>query len=839
MRFTFGGSVADYSVRAATVSGTTNLAQFASATFTWWTAQTGGIQHTDLLDMDGDPLSSVVSDAFGNVPQFKAPDEVIEMWGSADGGTRILFLAVDIGKELKTRVAANTTAIANIAAGESAIDSVARTAATVAQAAADTAQDRADDAYTLAEAANSSAVVDQTARDSAATANATANEAAADANAAQIAAGAAQATANQALADVNDHGALAGLDDDDHPQYHTDARGDARYPTKAELAAAGVSAPTVSTVMRRDAAGRAQVVAPSAAGDIATKGYVDGAGTSLPTASAIARRDASGRLRAVDPVDPADVATRGWVLAQDFGSGAAPVPFAPMSYGGDLTIQANPDYWYKNTSGGVQTITGLDAQLDVAPTGSGVTFRLYVDGTGIVGDACIVAAAATGGTVTFGTPYSLAAGARVGIIVTAVGATTPGSRAVVQLLGDPAPGGGSGTGLEIRDEGTVLGTVTKLNFAGTGVAASVASGVGTVTISGGGGGGSGGIVTVGMPGSGATFIVDNTAGANIAIQAALAAVGKRGAIKQLPGIYQWKAPVVMQREQVIEGPGGQAAYNIAAVGWAGEAMIMNNFAELDSVRHRVYGLALDAANRAPRCTYFGINGTPTVWSPDPAPDFDTLFLTSSTGNLMDFGGSYSGSMREARIHNCRFQHGGGWSVNLNASDAVISHCTSQGSDGGGYNLAQGNIRSIGNKAYSTGVVGAPRPGFRIGTSGTVSGCEAQDTYGNGFELWGPDIQIDGCVADSTGDGVTSTQSCGFWVSSGALAPTIRGKAYHRNGRGAIWKAAGAGQRHSIGFQTNGTMQKVLASIGTGNFAGAPWVSAKYQVEGPNSSVVVI
>ncbi len=28
---------------------------------------------------------------------------------------------------------------------------------------------------------------------------------------------------------VTDHGALSGLGDDDHPQYHTDARGDARY----------------------------------------------------------------------------------------------------------------------------------------------------------------------------------------------------------------------------------------------------------------------------------------------------------------------------------------------------------------------------------------------------------------------------------------------------------------------------------------------------------------------------------------------------------------------------------------------------------------------------------
>lgn len=33
-------------------------------------------------------------------------------------------------------------------------------------------------------------------------------------------------------AGVTDHGALSGLNEDDHPQYHTDARGDARYYTK-------------------------------------------------------------------------------------------------------------------------------------------------------------------------------------------------------------------------------------------------------------------------------------------------------------------------------------------------------------------------------------------------------------------------------------------------------------------------------------------------------------------------------------------------------------------------------------------------------------------------------
>jgi len=34
---------------------------------------------------------------------------------------------------------------------------------------------------------------------------------------------------------VSDHGALTGLGDDDHPQYHNDARGDARYYTQTQI----------------------------------------------------------------------------------------------------------------------------------------------------------------------------------------------------------------------------------------------------------------------------------------------------------------------------------------------------------------------------------------------------------------------------------------------------------------------------------------------------------------------------------------------------------------------------------------------------------------------------
>lgn len=61
----------------------------------------------------------------------------------------------------------------------------------------------------------------------------------------------------------------------------------------------GVSAPTPSTLMQRDAAGRAQVVSPSVAADIATKNYVDTTAVLASTkgvANGVAALDSSGNV---------------------------------------------------------------------------------------------------------------------------------------------------------------------------------------------------------------------------------------------------------------------------------------------------------------------------------------------------------------------------------------------------------------------------------------------------------------------------------------------------------------------------------------------------------------
>lgn len=91
--------------------------------------------------------------------------------------------------------------------------------------------------------------------------------------------------------------------------------------------APGVSAPTPSTTMKRDASGRSQVVDPSVAADIATKGYADALGVSAPTVSTIVRRDASGRAQVATPSAAGDIATKGYVDgAIAGGSTATPLP---------------------------------------------------------------------------------------------------------------------------------------------------------------------------------------------------------------------------------------------------------------------------------------------------------------------------------------------------------------------------------------------------------------------------------------------------------------------------------------------------------------------------------
>lgn len=78
---------------------------------------------------------------------------------------------------------------------------------------------------------------------------------------------------------------------------------------------AATSAPTASTLMKRDINGRAQVVSPSANADIATKLYVDSVGNEGVLPSSIMRRDSAGRGKVNDPAAGTDIANKQYVDA--------------------------------------------------------------------------------------------------------------------------------------------------------------------------------------------------------------------------------------------------------------------------------------------------------------------------------------------------------------------------------------------------------------------------------------------------------------------------------------------------------------------------------------------
>lgn len=86
-RSTFGGTAADVVI----ARGPGGIARLVPATLTFWTAETGGTQVTDLL-LDGSPATAISVPIDGQVPAFQGPDGVGELWADGGGG-RIRIVA--------------------------------------------------------------------------------------------------------------------------------------------------------------------------------------------------------------------------------------------------------------------------------------------------------------------------------------------------------------------------------------------------------------------------------------------------------------------------------------------------------------------------------------------------------------------------------------------------------------------------------------------------------------------------------------------------------------------------------------------------------------------------
>ena len=124
-RHIFGGGVADWTFTAdaqdfAVLAGGITVAVY--------NAETGGSQLTDLLNMSSVAVDHVVSSdgtdgrSVGQIPPFYGPDNVTQLWASADAGPRALMVAVDAGDVAKQ---ASTDAATALSAAQSASSSLA------------------------------------------------------------------------------------------------------------------------------------------------------------------------------------------------------------------------------------------------------------------------------------------------------------------------------------------------------------------------------------------------------------------------------------------------------------------------------------------------------------------------------------------------------------------------------------------------------------------------------------------------------------------------------------------------------------------------------------------
>jgi hypothetical protein len=332
----------------------------------------------------------------------------------------------------------------------------------------------------------------------------------------------------------------------------------------------------------------------------------------------------------------------------------------------------------------------------------------------------------------------------------------------------------------LRGAGAAVGAAFAAPF-WTGTASAESASAGTV--------GSEAMPWVGPAGSGATFEVDPAAGAQVAINAALGMAGQ-GAVFVAGGTYPVKGPVVLGDRQTLIGAGPLSTVLKAVSGFAGTGMVTTPPGTFTGSRMCVRDIGLEAANIAGSGVSLQISAKPSTYGPDPAPWLSRVFVANTTSDGIYLGGAYSGGQREFKVTDCRVENAAGWAYNLDSSDGFVGGCSAQGGRSGGYQIAGGNTKLWGCKAYGTGSGAAPGPAFKLAAArATVVGCESQDTWGCGFEVTGRASSLAGCTADSTGIGATGTDrySAGFYV--GASAVSVAGCAYQRPGGGASWLGA--------------------------------------------------
>lgn len=102
-RYLFGGTSADF---AATVGGDNEVLVAPNATLFVFEQAVGGAQITNLQDADNNPITELVCDSNGVIPQFHADLSRTQVWVGGLTGSRALLVATDLAVDLQTLDAA-------------------------------------------------------------------------------------------------------------------------------------------------------------------------------------------------------------------------------------------------------------------------------------------------------------------------------------------------------------------------------------------------------------------------------------------------------------------------------------------------------------------------------------------------------------------------------------------------------------------------------------------------------------------------------------------------------------------------------------------------------------
>lgn len=126
-RAVFGGHVEDFMF--SVMSGSLTVPA-PTTVVTFWTAQTGGTQITDLQDMNNAPISAMSVDRWGRIAQFQGPDPsgsfgayATQMWADGGNGTRVLMTNAEAAAQAASASAsaAAASAASMVTANDSAV----------------------------------------------------------------------------------------------------------------------------------------------------------------------------------------------------------------------------------------------------------------------------------------------------------------------------------------------------------------------------------------------------------------------------------------------------------------------------------------------------------------------------------------------------------------------------------------------------------------------------------------------------------------------------------------------------------------------------------------------